>query len=486
MAEGTVSKVSGSRSARLCGCGTRLASDNLGTLCVKRCGPCQRKPPDPPRVPPEFWQTDRMREALASQDVGCICAAYRQHPFHGPLALTQKLVAGWLGIDQAYLSRIESGQRRLRDLDMLIHWARTLSIPPQYLWFDLPGQTRTSQRQPGDGETNGLGTAVPAIRHVLLRRGEIPGDDGAELPTLAILRRQLNWAYRLRQASRYTALGHALPRLLTQVQRLTLAHAGDDRLAAYGLLAGVNHLTAGFLKKAGERELAWVAIDRSFAVAELAEAPLVSAACAYRLSNLLLAAGHLTEARDITANALDRLDPELGTALDANEHLSMWGALCLKSAVIAARRNDRAAARRFLTEAKAAADRIGEDRNDFWTAFGPTNVAIHEVSVAVELGDAGQALRRAGAVDLSRLPVGLLERRAHFLIDVARGHAQRRQDTTAVGACFRPSEPRLRRCAATGWLVAFSANCSDASGRPGPHSCGRSPLGRASGSQPAT
>jgi hypothetical protein len=78
-----------------------------------------------------------------------------------------------------------------------------------------------------------------------------------------------------------------------------------------------------------------------------------------------------------------------------------------------------------------AAARLGEGRNDYNTEFGPANVALHEIAVAVELGDAGRALRSASAVDTSGLSA---ERRALMLIDVARAHAQRRQISEAVAA----------------------------------------------------
>lgn len=58
-------------------------------------------------------------------------------------------------------------------------------------------------------------------------------------------------------------------------------------------------------------------------------------------------------------------------------------------------------------------------------------MALHEIAVAVELGDAGHALRSAAAVDTSGLSA---ERRARMLIDVARAHAQRRQVSEAVAA----------------------------------------------------
>jgi tetratricopeptide (TPR) repeat protein len=123
-------------SARYCGCGTRLARDNPSS----RCGACQAKARDlvvqPPEVPAEFWATDRMRDALATWHMGRVIAAYRNHPFHGR-PLPQETVAGWVGITQAQLSRIESGPP-VKDLERLIEWARALHIPASLLCFKLP------------------------------------------------------------------------------------------------------------------------------------------------------------------------------------------------------------------------------------------------------------------------------------------------------------------------------------------------------------
>jgi hypothetical protein len=100
--------------------------------------------------------------------------------------------------------------------------------------------------------------------------------------------------------------------------------------------------------------------------------------------------------------------------------------------IAAARQDDRVAVRQLFGEARATADRLGQDRNDFWTAFGPTNVALHEVSTAVELGDAGEVVRKGEALDPSRFPPGLLGRRAQVFIDLARGYTQQRKDAAAV------------------------------------------------------
>ena len=112
--------------------------------------------------------------------------------------------------------------------------------------------------------------------------------------------------------------------------------------------------------------------------------------------------------------------------------LSRTKSLLLTKAIIAGRKNDRATADQLIREAEVAARRLGEDRNDFWTIFGPTNVAIHAVSVDVELGDPAAGLRKASSIDLSRLSPELVERRVYHMVDLARSYAQQRNDAAAV------------------------------------------------------
>ena len=120
------------------------------------------------------------------------------------------------------------------------------------------------------------------------------------------------------------------------------------------------------------------------------------------------------------------------TRSDHPSLVSAAGALWLIAAVIAGRRTDRVEAWARLDRAEALAGLLGEDANHAWTAFGPTNVAIHRVSVAAELGDAGEALRAAAKIDLDRLPPGLLSRRAQVNLDLAWAQSQRRRDAEAT------------------------------------------------------
>lgn len=130
---------------RYCRCGARLARDNP----AEQCTPCQRAARDravgPPDVPADFWvSSEQLRDALEAWHMGRVIAAYRTHPHHRP-PLVQAMVAGWMGLTQAQLSRIEAGPP-ITDLLRLIRWAQLLRIPPARLWFKLPEQRRATDR----------------------------------------------------------------------------------------------------------------------------------------------------------------------------------------------------------------------------------------------------------------------------------------------------------------------------------------------------
>jgi hypothetical protein len=155
----------------------------------------------------------------------------------------------------------------------------------------------------------------------------------------------------------------------------------------------------------------------------------------YQVACALLRADQLGDAERLAVELAEEL---AGSARsDEPSLVSVAGALWLIAAVIAARRTDRGEAWQRLDRAEMLAGLLGEDGNHAWTGFGPTNVAIHRVSVAAELGDAGEALRTATGVDLERLPAGLLSRRAQVNLDLGPGpgpaQAGRRGDPASAG-----------------------------------------------------
>jgi hypothetical protein len=130
-----------------------------------RCDPCAaRALREPPAVPAEFWDAAGMRDALATWHMGRVFFAYRTHPWHRQ-PLKQSVVAGWLGLTQAQLSRIERG-RAPEELSKLVCWARLLRIPAGLLWFKMPGDAAAPAP-----DTAAKGLMVPVVvggRAVLL------------------------------------------------------------------------------------------------------------------------------------------------------------------------------------------------------------------------------------------------------------------------------------------------------------------------------
>lgn len=99
----------------------------------------------------------------------------------------------------------------------------------------------------------------------------------------------------------------------------------------------------------------------------------------------------------------------------------------------AARAGDRDGADDHLAEARETAVRIGTDRDDYRMCFGPTNVAIWSVGLAVEAQDGTEAVKRAAG--FTPPPGAPRERVGHYWIDLARGwllHGDRERALTAL------------------------------------------------------
>jgi hypothetical protein len=124
--------------------------------------------------------------------------------------------------------------------------------------------------------------------------------------------------------------------------------------------------------------------------------------------------------------------------------LSLCGMLHLRSAVAAGLRQDRSTADELLTRATDAGRRLGRDANYWQTGFGPTNVELHRVSIALELGDVPFVVEHGQRVPAGHMPQ---ERRVSLLIDVARGLSLSAQDDEALSALLEAEQdaPQLVR-----------------------------------------
>jgi tetratricopeptide (TPR) repeat protein len=184
------------------------------------------------------------------------------------------------------------------------------------------------------------------------------------------------------------------------------------------------------LAKIGEMDAAWIAADRAGFCAETAGSPLGLAASMFRMAHVFLALGRTDQAQHVAATMAAALEPRL-TPQAEPAVLSLYGGAHLILAVAAARDNQRRQAHDHLDTARRAASQLGQDRDDHGTEFGPANVALHAVSIAVELGDAGEAIELAQNLDTSGLSP---ERQARNYRDLAQAYAMRRQIGEALSA----------------------------------------------------
>jgi hypothetical protein len=165
--------------------------------------------------------------------------------------------------------------------------------------------------------------------------------------------------------------------------------------------------------------------------------PILAAAALYRLANVLLPAARFEGTKELALRAASTIEPgKLHTPLS----LASWGGLLLTAAVACARAGDEVGAWELLGEARAAGRMLGGEYAGIHTIFGPTNVAVHAVQVAVELGNGHDAVARAERVQPDRFPASLVERRGQFLIDTAQGYALVGDDRQATETLLRAED----------------------------------------------
>jgi transcriptional regulator with XRE-family HTH domain len=332
--------------------------------------------------------------------------------------LSQPELARMIGRSVAWVSQVERGVRKVDRMSVLETVASALDVPLAELAAEAPVVAAVTEEPPGAGGLRLVLSGAYALRAML---------DGRRPPAMSTLRSRARKAWDLTHAGRYTELTDLLRGLVPDLEMAARAVPETQRADVYELMATTYQACSAALAKLGEPEAAWIAADRAMAAAERADNPMLVAAGAFRLVFVFLAARHYGQAEETARTAADALWP---MADQGNpEAISLMGGLTLQRAVTASRLNDPDAAYSHLEQARQIASRLGEGRNDYNTEFGPANVALHEVAVAVELGDAGRALRAAATVDTTGLSA---ERQARLLIDVARAHAQRRQVHEAV------------------------------------------------------
>jgi transcriptional regulator with XRE-family HTH domain len=362
---------------------------------------------------------------IADNGVGAESNGQRLARLRARRRWTQQRLATEAGYSLAAVKAIEQGRRSLDRPAVVLTFAQALDCHPT----EITGAPYVPLSADHDGQD--AVASVAAVRRALLRHGRPtrPTEQEAATVDLPELRQRVIEANRHRQAAALTKSGAVLPALLRDLQVAADVTSADDRREAFSLLASAYECAMQYLYKLGYSSDATLATERVMWASKDTEDPLRILASRWYDAGEFLTIGEHDEAGAIIDEALT----ELGAVRTRGpEVVSLRGAFHLKASLNLARATDGKTAVTHLKKAEAAAEELGEDRNDWQMQFGPTNTALWGVSLPVEMGRGRDAVARAEKV---KFPAGYSrERHSHFHIDRGRAYFYSGQREQALRA----------------------------------------------------
>lgn len=298
--------------------------------------------------------------------------------------LTQEQLAERSGVSLGIISDLEQGRRETARITTFTKLAGALGVTLSTL---LDRRERMEREQPA---------GVLAVRDALLSVDDLPGiDPGADdgQPTaLPALEAEVQRGWDLYWAGRLGDLAGLLPGLIGEA-RLTRGQSGPE---AAKPLAQAYQLAADLMVHVGSDDLAMVAAERALKAAAAGDDELQHATLMGTASWVLLHQGRTAEAERVAASAAEGIEPRMSAATP--EHLTVWGSLLLTAVAPAATASRADNAEAYIGLARSAAGRFEADRHDYWTSFGPTQVAMQACYANAVLGRPGRALKAAEGV----------------------------------------------------------------------------------------
>lgn len=316
--------------------------------------------------------------------------------------LTQQELADLAGVSKSLLSKVEAGQRPGS-------WKLVVAVAKP---LRADAATLMGLEQGHAGDAGRVAACLPAIRTAFANYDLVADSPNRSMDDLA---EAVESAGQLRLHSRYVALAESLPSLLADLTSAVHHCRGDEQRRAFALLALAYRSADAVAYKFGHLDLSMVAADRLRWAADQSGDELLAATATYVRAEAFFDTGATVSGLRLLEEAGERISYDVLTDARA---ASVYGALNMRAAVLAACGRDGDRAHAHLLIARTMADQVGRDVEFFHTSFGPSSVKVHEVAVAAELGDGDQAVSRARRW---RPPPGLpAERASHHFIDVAR------------------------------------------------------------------
>ncbi|MBX2810199.1 MAG: helix-turn-helix domain-containing protein [Myxococcales bacterium] len=355
--------------------------------------------------------------------LGVRIAAYRKRR-----AMSQRDLAKAMGRSVSWVSQVERGVQPVERISILNALAQILGVEVAALHQDAdpPNAVPNSSPRPDNlGALRSWLSGHPALDLVLTKEPKVR----ITSKRLGELSQQVDLAWKSAHDNELTSLSTTLINCLPYLEQAIRGCSAENEGQLYALTSRAYFAAATSFARLNEPDAAWVAADRGISAAEHSHQPLEVAAGHFRLSHVFIQLRQFSQAEHVCDNALSALERHPDVVLNRPPALSLLGALYLARARIHAHVDNRSGAKRDLAKAEKVAHQIGDDRNDYNIEFGTTNVQLHQIAIALELGDAGEALEVAKSVEPASLSN---ERRARFLIDLAHANTIRKHYSEAT------------------------------------------------------
>lgn len=293
------------------------------------------------------------------------------------------VVAGLAGISTSYLSRLESGKRALDRRSLIVALAEALEVAPTEITTVAPA----TPRQPA--EDRSLGPVRLALLAVSMDepRGTVRTIEELDARVRELLDGQRDCDY--------ASVGAALPALIHDLHTSLAAGSHDHQILRLIVMTHIQGSQAWLADMGANLDLAWQACTLAKQAAERLDEPTYRAVSGFGLAFGLIGAGGFDSADEI----LSAVDPGTATSVD----MQVSGMLTLTRSLVAAASGDTTHRHAALDHAVDLAGHTGEG-DALWFGFGPSNVGVWRMSVALEAGEPAEAARIAATVNPGALP----------------------------------------------------------------------------------
>jgi transcriptional regulator with XRE-family HTH domain len=329
-----------------------------------------------------------------------------------------RVVAELAGISESYLSRLERGERQVDRRSLLESLAAALRVAPS----EIAGQP-----YPPASENEAVAHAGAQALRAVLRDIEV-GELLTESPrrSLAELRIEVVAVNAACSACDYSILGQTVPDLIAELYNLAEVNGSAE---ARRLLVDVLHAAFYLSKDLGHSDLAWMVSGHLHATVAAVGEPVLECLAGFVRSHATVGSHARERGLQLAERSAELLKPDDGPAGQVYGMLHLSAAL---QSAVTGRADD---ARGHLNEAAEAAVRTG-DGAFAGLNFGPRNVGVWRVALALELGEPGRVPELARDVEVAAIPSA--GRQATFYGDVGRGLATiRGREAQAVEALHR-------------------------------------------------